>query len=85
MLLAAIKRLDQWMKTQATDPDLRECIYEYAMGHGRVTMESICSHNRYDGRYRLMARAQDTNQKMVTVYGRDGVQGDQGDTHTACT
>jgi hypothetical protein len=58
-LLATIKLLDQWMKTRATDPDLRECIYEYAMGRGGVTMEAICTDNGYDGWYRLTARAQD--------------------------
>ncbi len=58
-LLATTKLLDQWMKTCATDPDLRECIYEYAIGQGGVTVEAICTDNRYYGHYRLMARAKD--------------------------
>ena len=46
-------------ETGGTDPDLRDCIYEYAMGRGRVTMEEICEENFYDQRYRVMARTQD--------------------------
>jgi hypothetical protein len=45
-LLATIKLLDQWVKTCATDPDLQEYIYEYAMGRGGVTMEAICTRSR---------------------------------------
>jgi hypothetical protein len=30
--LAMIKLLNQWMKARVTNPDLQECIYEYAMG-----------------------------------------------------
>jgi hypothetical protein len=30
-----IKLLDKWMKHHGTDPDLRDCLYEYAMGRGR--------------------------------------------------
>ena len=48
------------MKRRGTDPDLRDCIYEYAMGRGGVTMEEICEENHYDQRYRVMARAQDS-------------------------
>ena len=59
-LLATIKLLDQWMKTRATDTDLRECIYEYATGRGGITMEEICSNKGYDGRYQQMAKAQDS-------------------------
>ncbi len=31
-LQTTITLLDQWMKRNNTDPDLRKCIYEYAMG-----------------------------------------------------
>jgi hypothetical protein len=58
-LHATIKLLDQWMKWRVTDPDLRECIYEYATGRGGRTMAEICSDHGYDGRYQGMARAQD--------------------------
>ncbi len=59
VLQVTIKLLDQWMKWQGIDPDLRDCLYEYAMGRGGVTMEEICEENHYNQRYRLMARAQD--------------------------
>jgi hypothetical protein len=58
-LLATIKLLDQWMKKRETDPDLRECIYEYATGRGGITMEEICSNQGYNGQYQQMAKAQD--------------------------
>jgi hypothetical protein len=48
------------MKLNNMDPDLRECIYEYSMGQGRVLMEEICMDSSYDERYRAMARAQDS-------------------------
>ena len=47
------------MKINNTDPDLRECIYEFSMGRGRLLMEEICIENGYDKRYIVMARAQD--------------------------
>jgi hypothetical protein len=31
-LLTTISLLNRWMKLNNTDPDLRECIYEYSMG-----------------------------------------------------
>ena len=34
------------MKIGNTDPDLQECIYEYAMGWGSLQMEEICIENR---------------------------------------
>ena len=48
------------MKKRTTDPDLRECIYEYATGRGGVTMEEICVNQGYDGRYLQMAKSQDS-------------------------
>jgi hypothetical protein len=31
-LQSTIKLMDKWMKWHGTDPDLRDCIYEYCMG-----------------------------------------------------
>jgi hypothetical protein len=59
-LHATIKLLDQWMKKWATDPDLRECIYEYAMGRGGVFMTEICLNHGFEGQYLQMARSQDS-------------------------
>ena len=59
-LLTTITLLDQWLKGNDTDPDLRECIYEYAMGRGEVLMENICLEHGYDERYVKMAKAQDS-------------------------
>jgi hypothetical protein len=58
-LQATINLLDKWMRRRATDPDLRECIYEYATGRGGRKMVDICSAHSYDDRYHRMARAQD--------------------------
>jgi hypothetical protein len=52
--------MDQWLKQTTTDPDLRDCIYEYATGRGRLSMEEICKENDYDDRYKAMARSQDS-------------------------
>jgi hypothetical protein len=59
-LHTAISLLDKWMKINNADPDLRECIYEYSMGQGRLLMEEICIENCYGERYNAMARAQDS-------------------------
>jgi hypothetical protein len=59
-LHATISLMDQWMKQNNTDPDLRDCIYEYATGRGRLSMEEICMENDYDDRYKAMARSQDS-------------------------
>ena len=45
VLHATISLMDQWMKQSNTDPDLRDCIYEYATGRGRLSMEEICIEN----------------------------------------
>jgi hypothetical protein len=45
-LHSTIKLLDQWMKRHTMDPNLRECIYEYATGRGGRTMADICSEHR---------------------------------------
>ena len=59
-LHASIRLLDQWMKNTKTDPDLRDCIFEYATGRGMITMEEICTENDCDARYETMARSQDS-------------------------
>ena len=59
-LLATITLLDQWLKGNDTDPDLREGIYEYAKGRGEVLMESICLEYGYDELYVKIAKAQDS-------------------------
>jgi hypothetical protein len=51
VLHLTIRLLDRWMKQQGTDPDLRDCLYEYAMGRGGTRMEEICEVNQYDQRY----------------------------------
>ena len=58
-LCATINLLNQWMKGQWIDPELQECIYEYAMGRGGKTMAEICMEHGYNGQYQGMARAQD--------------------------
>jgi hypothetical protein len=55
-----ISLLDKWTKINNTDPDLRECIYEYSMGQRRLLMEEICIENCYDERYNAIARAQES-------------------------
>jgi hypothetical protein len=54
-----ISLMDQWMKQNNTDPDLRDCIYEYATGRGRLSMEVIYIENDYTDRYKIMTRSQD--------------------------
>ena len=56
---ATIKLLDACMKLSSTDPELRECMYHYAMGRGGMSMIDICRSHGYDQRYRKMAWAQD--------------------------
>ena len=59
-LHTTIALMDKWMKQNNTDPDLRDCIYEYAAGRGGITMEEICLANGYDARYKNMAKSQDS-------------------------
>jgi hypothetical protein len=58
-LQLTIKLLDKWMKYHGTDPDLRDCLYEYAMGRGGITMREICEMNQYDQRFQQLAISQD--------------------------
>jgi hypothetical protein len=66
---ATAKLLDQWMKLCATVPNLRECIYKYAKGQGRVTMADICLNNRYNGQYSQKARTQDALDGRISWRG----------------
>ena len=71
-LLATITLLDQWLKGNDTNPDLRECIYEYAMGRGEVLMENICLEHGYDEH----ENGKGTRfNRMEKVHGGNGEQG----------
>jgi hypothetical protein len=59
VMLGTIKLLDSWMKTNDTDPKLRECVYHFAMGRGNRSMLDIARSLGYDTRYQKMARSQD--------------------------
>jgi hypothetical protein len=75
-LHTTISMLDKWLKLNDTDPDLRECIYEFSMGRGRLLMEEICIENGYDERY---SDGKGTRLNwVVEIYGRDDVQRNQG-------
>ena len=54
-LHATISLMDQWMKQNNTDPDLQDCVYKYATGRGRLSMEEICIENDYNDWYKTMA------------------------------
>jgi hypothetical protein len=53
-----IDLLEHWLVEVDTDPDLRECMVEYARGRGGCTMTEIC--RGMDNRYRRVAEEQDT-------------------------
>ena len=57
ILTHSIDLLEQWLVEVDTDPDLRECLVEYARGRGGRTMTEICS--GMDNRYRRVAEEQD--------------------------
>jgi hypothetical protein len=59
VLLPTIKLMNCWMKSEQTEPTLRECIYHYAMGRGSTTMTKICIDMGYGMKFRRMATAQD--------------------------
>jgi hypothetical protein len=59
VLLSTIKLMDHWMKSERTEPTLRECIYHYAMGRGSTTMTEICRDMGYGIKFRKMATSQD--------------------------
>jgi hypothetical protein len=57
VLMKSIDLLESWLKEVETDPNLRDCIVEYAKGCGGVSMLDICL--GMDTRYRVMAQDQD--------------------------
>jgi hypothetical protein len=57
VLMKSIDLLASWLTEVDTDPNLRNCLVEYAKGHGGVTMSDICL--SMDTRYCLMAQDQD--------------------------
>jgi hypothetical protein len=57
VLLKSIDLLEQWLEEVDTDPDLLECIVEYARGRGQVAMLDICRGR--DSQYTKMADEQD--------------------------
>ncbi len=57
VLMKSINLLESWLKEVETDPNLRDCIVEYAKGRGGVSILDICL--GMDTRYHLMAQDQD--------------------------
>ncbi len=55
--MKSIDLLSHWMVDADTDPDLQECIIEYARGRGTITMSNICQDR--DPHFQRMARDQD--------------------------
>ncbi len=55
--MASIDLLSSWLADVDTEPDLRECIVDYARGRGSLSMLEICQ--GMDPRFQRMARAQD--------------------------
>jgi hypothetical protein len=55
--MKSIDLLATWLAEVDTDPDLRDCIVEYAKGRGGVTMEEVCRDK--DHHFRRMASDQD--------------------------
>jgi hypothetical protein len=53
----SIDLLEHWLVEVDIDPDLRECMVEYAKGRGSLTMTEIC--RGMDHRYRKVAEEQD--------------------------
>jgi hypothetical protein len=55
--MKSIDLLSRWMVEVDTDPNLRECILEYAKGRGTITMSEICQGR--DSQFQRMAMDQD--------------------------
>ena len=53
----SIDLLEQWLVEVDTNPNLRECLVEYAKGRGGLSMAEIC--RGMDNRYRRVAEEQD--------------------------
>jgi hypothetical protein len=56
-LLHTIELMEQWLTDGETDPDLLDCIAEYAHGRGGRTMAEVCQ--GLGENYQKMAREQD--------------------------
>ena len=54
----SIDLLEQWLVEVDTDPDLPECLVEYARGRSGLSMTEIC--RGMDNRYLMVAEEQDT-------------------------
>jgi len=55
--MKSIDLLSHWMVDADTDPDLQECIIQYARGRGTITMSNICQDR--DPRFQRMAMDHD--------------------------
>jgi hypothetical protein len=55
--MKSVDLLEQWLEELDMDPDLLECIVEYARGRGQLAMSDIC--RGMDCRYTKMADEQD--------------------------
>jgi hypothetical protein len=56
-LMTSINLLASWLAAVDTNPNLRDCIVDYAKGRGSITMEELC--RNMDSRFRRMAVNQD--------------------------
>jgi hypothetical protein len=56
-MMHSIDLLEQWLVEVDTDPDLSECLVEYAKGRGGLSMMEIC--RGMDNRYPRVAEEQD--------------------------
>ncbi len=57
MLHHTIDLAEAWLEEADMDPDLLDCIAEYAFGHGGCTMVKIC--NGLGDQFQHMAQDQD--------------------------
>jgi hypothetical protein len=56
-MMHSIDLLEQWLAEVGTDPNLSECLVEYAKGRGGLSRTEIC--RGMDNRYRRVAEEQD--------------------------
>jgi hypothetical protein len=56
-MMHSIDLLEQWLVEADTDPNLSECLVEYAKGRGGLSMTEIC--RGMDNRYLRVAEEQD--------------------------
>jgi len=57
VLMSSIRNLEKWLDHVGTDPQLVDCIVEYARGRGSKSMQDVCA--RHHRRFKPMARSQD--------------------------